>query len=235
LFVIGEQPRAELVRYDRQSKNFLPFLSGISAGEIDVSPDRQWAAYVTFPDNTLWRSRLDGSERLQITYSPFIPSMPRWSPDGKQIVFPGIENGKVQKIYIVSANGGTPQEFVPEESGFDDDASWSADGNSIIFARLPTTVNYGEGGVLQQFDLKTHQVSTFPGTGLYAPRRSPDGKYLSAFIADSRKLLLFESSTERWSDLASGNNLQYPTGRTTANIFISKIPKTTVRRCIALR
>lgn len=99
---------------------------------------------------------------------------------------------------------------MPEESGFDDDASWSADGNSIIFARLPTIVNYGEGGVLQQFDLKTHQVSTFPGTGLYAPRRSPDGKYLSAFIADSRKLLLFESSTERWSDLASGNNLQYP-------------------------
>jgi dipeptidyl aminopeptidase/acylaminoacyl peptidase len=84
------------------------------------------------------RSRLDGSERLQITYSPFIPSMPRWSPDGKQIVFPGIENGKVQKIYIVSANGGTPQEFVPEESGFDDDASWSADGNSLADRTAPS-------------------------------------------------------------------------------------------------
>jgi eukaryotic-like serine/threonine-protein kinase len=210
LFVIGEQPRAELVRYDRQSKNFLPFLSGISAGEIDISPDRQWVAYVTFPDNALWRSRLDGSERLQITYPPFIASMPRWSPDGKQIAFPGVENGKVQKNYIVSATGGTPQDLVPEETGFDDDPLWSADGNSIIFARLPTIVNYGEGGMLQQFDLKTHKISNLSGTGVYAPRRSPDGKYLSAFNADSRKLLLFEPATARWSDLASGNNLEYP-------------------------
>jgi eukaryotic-like serine/threonine-protein kinase len=210
LFVIGEQPRAELVRYDRQSKNFLPFLTGISAGEIDISPDRQWVAYITFPDNALWRSRLDGSEHLQITYPPFIASMPRWSPDGKQIAFPGIEKGKVQKIYIVSASGGAPQQLVPEEAGFDDDPFWSADGNSITFARLPTVVNYGEGGVLQQFDLKTHKISNLSGTGLYAPRRSPDGKYLSAFNADSRKLLLFEPATARWSDLASGNNLQYP-------------------------
>jgi Tol biopolymer transport system component len=210
LFVIGEQPRAELVRYDRQSKNFLPFLSGISAGEIDISPNRQWVAYVTFPDSSLWRSRLDGTERQQITYPPFLAFMPRWSPDGKQITFPGVEYGKVQKIYVVSATGGAPQELVPEETGVDDDPSWSADGSSIIFARLPTIVNYGEGGVLQQFDLKTHKVSTLPGTGFYAPRRSPDGKYLSAFNADSRKLLLLDSSSGRWSEVAAGNNLQYP-------------------------
>jgi Tol biopolymer transport system component len=47
LCVIGEQPRAELVRYDRQTKNFLPFLSGISAGEVDISPDRQWLRYIS--------------------------------------------------------------------------------------------------------------------------------------------------------------------------------------------
>jgi Tol biopolymer transport system component len=32
----------------------------------------------------------------------------------------------------------------------------------------------------------------------------------SSSNADSRKLLLFEPATARWSDLASGNNLEYP-------------------------
>jgi serine/threonine protein kinase/Tol biopolymer transport system component len=210
LFVVGEQPRAELVRYDRKTKNFLPFLSGISAGEVDISRDGQWIAYVTFPDNALWRSRMDGSDRLQITYPPLIASMPRWSPDSKQIAFPAVETGKTQNIYVVSAAGGAPQQLAPADNGFQDDPVWSADGNSIVFARLPTVVNYGEGGVLWRIDLKENKLSPLPGTGLYAPRWSPDGRYLSAFNADSHKLLLFEPARAHWSELAAGNNLQYP-------------------------
>ncbi len=41
LFVVGDQPRAELVRYARDSGQFVPFLGGISAGELEVSPDGQ--------------------------------------------------------------------------------------------------------------------------------------------------------------------------------------------------
>src|SRR5262249_29255075 len=37
LFVVGEQRRAELVRYDAGSGAFVPFLAGISAGETDFS------------------------------------------------------------------------------------------------------------------------------------------------------------------------------------------------------
>jgi hypothetical protein len=41
LFVIGEQQRAELQRLDFKFRQFVPFLNGISAGEIDFSP--RWA------------------------------------------------------------------------------------------------------------------------------------------------------------------------------------------------
>jgi Tol biopolymer transport system component len=71
-------------------------------------------------------------------------------------------------------------------------------------------VNYGEGSVLQQLDLKTRALSTISSPGIYAPRRSPDGRYLSTFNADSRKLLLFDLASKRWSELGEGNNLQYP-------------------------
>jgi eukaryotic-like serine/threonine-protein kinase len=47
LFVHGSQGRGELVRYDPKSYQFVPFLSGISAGELDFSRDGRWVT--TFP------------------------------------------------------------------------------------------------------------------------------------------------------------------------------------------
>ena len=41
LFADGWMPRGELVRYDNQSRQFLPFLSGISASALNFSGERQ--------------------------------------------------------------------------------------------------------------------------------------------------------------------------------------------------
>ena len=92
LFVVGRTFRGELVRYDAKSKQLTPFLGGISAEFAAFSNDGQWVAYVSFPEGALWRSKADGSERLQLTYPPSQASSrwdacPRWSPDGKKIVF----------------------------------------------------------------------------------------------------------------------------------------------------
>jgi Tol biopolymer transport system component len=87
LFADGYLPRGELVVYDFKSHQFLPFLSGIFAGEVDFSGDGKWVTYVSYPDGTLWRARSDGSERLQLTFPPVAPSLPHWSPDGMQIAY----------------------------------------------------------------------------------------------------------------------------------------------------
>lgn len=87
IFAVGATTRGELMRYDSKSGRFVPFLGGISAEYLDFSKDRQWIAYVSYPEGTLWRSKVDGSERLQLTYSSDYSFMPRWSPDGKEIVF----------------------------------------------------------------------------------------------------------------------------------------------------
>jgi len=34
-----------------------------------ISPDRQWMAYSEYPSRHLWKSRLDGSEKVQLTSS----------------------------------------------------------------------------------------------------------------------------------------------------------------------
>ena len=85
LFVVGALARGELVRYDAKSAALVPFLSGISAVQLAISKDGQWAAYLTDPERTLWISKLDGSQRLQLTYPPLhvmLPSsVPRWQAD----------------------------------------------------------------------------------------------------------------------------------------------------------
>jgi hypothetical protein len=45
--------------------------------EPRFSKDGQWVAYASFPDGTLWKSRADGSQRLQLSYPPLTAVLPR--------------------------------------------------------------------------------------------------------------------------------------------------------------
>jgi eukaryotic-like serine/threonine-protein kinase len=196
IFAAGALGRGELVRYDAASHRFVPYLSGVSAGELSFSRDGKWVAYVTYPQETIWRSRTDGSERLQLTYST-AATLPRWSPDGTKIAFISAVWGKPWKIYIVSAQGGTPEEVVNENRN-EIDADWSPDGNQIVFGRISQTAD-AEPLQIQVVDLRTRQLSTIPeSTGRFSPRWSPDGRHLAALSADSRSLWLFDFKSQKW-------------------------------------
>jgi Tol biopolymer transport system component len=209
LFVQGTQPRGELVRYDAAAKQFVPFLGGISATDVAFSRDGKWAAYATVPDGTLWRSRLNGSERMQLTYAPAVASLPVWSPDGSQIAYISGQAGKPFKIFLVSAQGGSAQELLPENVG-EIDATWSPDGTQLAFGRI-SSMNTGTKDI-QLVDMKTRQTSTFPGSkGLFSPRWSPDGRYLAAIsVEGSHKLMLYDFRTQKWSEWLTEVSVNYP-------------------------
>ncbi len=134
LFAVGLLRRGELVRYESLSRQFAPFLSGISAGELDFSRDGKWVAYVSYPERTLWRSRIDGSEGQQLTESPVAAFLPRWSPDGTQILYVDLQTGPSWKIFLISAQGGTPQDlFAGNETV--SDPTRSPYGRRICFGR----------------------------------------------------------------------------------------------------
>jgi serine/threonine protein kinase/Tol biopolymer transport system component len=211
IFANGQLLQGELVRYDAQARQFVPFVSGVSAGEADFSPDGQWIVYINYPELTLWRSRIDGSERMQLTYWPIYATLPRWSPDGKQIAFVGTEAGKPWKIFLISAQGGAPQEVFPQDRQ-EVDATWAPDGNRIAFGRPSLGSDLG-GPEIQIFNLATRQASGVPGSqGMFSPRWSPDGRYLAALTSDSRKLRLFDFTTQQWSDWlhAEDGTIGYP-------------------------
>jgi Tol biopolymer transport system component/DNA-binding winged helix-turn-helix (wHTH) protein len=199
IFVVAKQPRGQLVRYDGNSLQFVPFLSGISADGVDFSKDGQWVTYAAFPEGTLWRSRADGSERLQLTLPPMKVALPRWSPDGKRIAFLGEVAGRPVKLYIVSAEGGATSQAMPGERN-EGEASWSPDGKSLAFAPL----FWLEGSTAIRFlDMKTGQVTALPGSeGLFSARWSPDGRHIAALRANSQTLVLLDVQTQKWEELA---------------------------------
>jgi Tol biopolymer transport system component len=200
LFVQGWQPHAEMVRYDSKSGAFVPFLANTAAAQVDFSRDKNWAAYVSYTDETLWRSRLDGSDRLQLTYPPFHATLPHWSPDGTHIAFSGAAKpGSPYRIYVISADGGNPEQVSSGEN--DLDPSWSPDGDTLMFAVVATPNNNATKVLL--LDLKTRIQSQLEGSeGICCPRWSPNGKYVVALSSDNQKLFLFDMSTKKWRQLA---------------------------------
>lgn len=125
--------------------------------------------------------------------------LPRWSPDGSQIAFVDSELGRPLKIFLVSSQGGAPQELLPETHN-QLDPTWSPDGKQLAFGRIGV-VGSTEKLALQVVDMTTHQVSVIPGSeNLFSPRWSPDGRYLAALPEDSKKLVLFDFKAGKWSD-----------------------------------
>lgn len=199
IFAVGETPRGELSVSDPKSGLFDKYAGGLSAGFTDFTRDGQWITYVTHPDGMLWRSRIDGSERRQLTFPPMGPILnPKWSPDGRFIVFADLKDWK-PKTYLVSADGGAPLlllsgDFKPI------DPTWSPDGKSIAYAPLGD-VKLAEIRIL---NLDTKQSKTVPGSqGLRSPRWSPDGRYLAAHSTDQAHLFLYSFQTGNWKPLPS--------------------------------
>jgi Tol biopolymer transport system component len=198
IFVFGALRRSELVRYDPKANAFVPVLGGISAGHVTFSDDGQWVAYVSYPDNILWRSRIDGSEKLQLTQTPMLVVQPRWSHDGKRIAFTAADMEKPWQIYIVSVDGGSLAPLLVEAKS-QLGAAWSPDGKTIIFGRI---INREPRATLLKIDLESHHVSELPGSeGLWVPQWSKDGKYLLAQNADASALEIFDFATQKWSEL----------------------------------
>lgn len=203
LFVTAAEPRAELVRYDFASRQFVPFLSGMSAGDVEASRDGRMLTYVRYPEHTLWRSKADGSDAAQLTGPSLRATLPHWSPDGSRIAFSGSRPNRPWNIFLIPAAGG-PAEQLTSGAVSDLDATWSPDGATIAYGQ--TRMEGGKQIVsIQLLDLASRRGTTLAGTdGICCPRWSPDGRYLLASHAENDDLLLYEFASRKWTVIAKG-------------------------------
>lgn len=104
-----------------------------------VSPDGRWVAYVVGQtekaenrlNTDIWLVPLTGGEPRQLTNSPRHDRHPRWSPDGRWMVFESNRDGAFQ-LYTIPTNGGEARRL----TAISTEASqpvWSPDGAHIAF------------------------------------------------------------------------------------------------------
>ncbi len=208
IFATGETSLGELSRFDPKTKQLQPFLGGISAQDVSFSKDGRSVAYVSFPDAILWKADRDGSNPVQLSTPALHATNPRWSPDGSKIVFGDYRERESNRIYLVSSQGGFPEQL-PVYRGNQDDPNWSADGSRIVFAS--GGVNPKDSQYLAFLDMSTHEITPVPGSdGLWSPRWSPDGKLIAGFSVLPGAIKVLDVATQQWSILPTGKLIDYP-------------------------
>ena len=199
IFMVGTQPKGELVQVDTKTGRLVPILDGIFASDVDYSRDHLWITYVLFPEQTLWRCRADGSERLQLTFPPMQAILPHWSPDGRRIAFAASRPGSPSHVFVIDKDGGVPQAITSSEE-FQTDPSWSKDGQTIAFAHNAVLVD--SKSYIGLFDVKSREITRLAGPqGIQSPRWSPDDKYIAALAEDRHALTLYDTQSRKWKTL----------------------------------
>jgi Tol biopolymer transport system component len=204
-----------------------------SAFGPSTSRDGRWIAYVEVrgKESILWRSRPDGSDRLQLSEPPLFVRGARWSADGKQIDFMGKTPDKPWNIYVIPSNGGVPQALLNDGRNAVD-PEWSDDGHSMMYGRPPESwAEAGAPKAIYTLNLTSNETRKLPGSdGLYSPRWSPDGRFVVAMPLDEKKLVLFDFATQEWKDLAAFPHIGNPQWSLDSNyIYIDGFDNVLVR------
>jgi Tol biopolymer transport system component len=107
-------------------------------------------------------------------------------------------------MFLISRDGGSMRAVTADEI-VEADSTWSPDGKTLAFGHYEPV--RADQTFIELFNLETHQVSELPGSrGIFAPRWSPDGRYIIAGSHRSDKLMLYDVKNHKWRQL--GDSLE---------------------------
>ncbi|MDR3792809.1 MAG: winged helix-turn-helix domain-containing protein [Terracidiphilus sp.] len=206
VFFVGTSTQYQLLQAAPHATSFAPLDANLNAAVLaQFSHDGKWVAWLDAADSSLWRSRADGSERIELTTSALHIFTMRWSPDDQRLAVMAKEPGKPWKIYLIDSDGGKPVPILNEDRN-EADPAWTPDGKELFFGRPPDRMDNDQPKAIYLLDLETKKVTEVEGsTGLFSPRLSPDGRYLVAMPLDQHALLLLDRTTGKWSTLTRHN------------------------------
>lgn len=159
----------------QKARSLVSSVSGENAGQ-QLSPDGRKLVFQSDRAGALdiWVSDRNGQDPVQLT-AMGTAGAPRWSPDGKDIVFDvglGRDWREPRAIFLVGADGGTPRPLV-QDSFSNNVPSWSHDGTWVYFAS-------NRSGDWQVWKVQRSTGSPVQVTkqGGFAAVESSDGAYL---------------------------------------------------------
>jgi dipeptidyl aminopeptidase/acylaminoacyl peptidase len=152
-----------------------------------ISPDGSKTVFVLSEINHdddkyqrhLWLAETNTGKLTQFTYGPGADTYPRWSPDGKRLLF--LSNGrqpdKKTQLYTITLSGGEAQLVADMENGVSNPA-WSPDGKNMLFTSKVWTEEKTESDVkrIKRIRYKFNNVGFFEGRRTHLFTLKPGGK-----------------------------------------------------------
>ena len=122
----------------------------------------------------------DDGSNVELLTDTLNPSYPRWSPDGKQIVFQRQVNPQDlirRHIFLMNADGTNIRQLTAPDNEDDWDPAFSPDGTSIVFNREEKKNNKSTLSICVM-DLTSRTIENIAPIGANSPAWSPDGKHI---------------------------------------------------------
>jgi Tol biopolymer transport system component/DNA-binding winged helix-turn-helix (wHTH) protein len=195
----------EVQEFDPSQIRFLPrtdFLEG--SVRIVFSLDHQWVAWTDVRGH-LWRARVDGTEKLQLTSDSILVLNASWSTDNRALAIMAKYPNRGWQIFWISQSGGKPTYILPANEQVIGDPTFSPDGKSLAFGGLPILMGGDATNhpPIRVLDLNTKRIEDLPeSANMFSPRWSPDGRYIAALTLDQQKLMLYDIATRSWKVVA---------------------------------
>jgi Tol biopolymer transport system component len=206
------------------TKDSLEFTYGFSA-----SPDGKRIVY--HKNYQVFLANADGSDAKQVETGQPFNFVPKWSPDGAEVLFLSGEHYNCHP-HLVRADGSGLRKLadrggyrgvveflnVPDFHGGSSDVPvWSADGRAVFFTALVKSqeVDSVELFRVSREGAKEQLSHSPPGTLHYHPLPSPDGKWLvyGSLREGVRQLYLMDLDNQqerRLTDLTAGSAAMWP-------------------------
>jgi dipeptidyl aminopeptidase/acylaminoacyl peptidase len=167
-------------------------------------------SYVNVADQSLWRSRSDGTDVMRLTPPSMVVEVSSWSPDGGRIAFMARTREKPWRIFLVRQDGGNLAQVAQGDDN-QGGPSWSPDGSTIFYGSV--LCQETQNCWIHRFNLVTKKDELLPGShGFRTARASHDGRFVAALWPESHELKVFDLNSARWATLAAsvtGDNIDW--------------------------
>jgi Tol biopolymer transport system component len=178
-----------------------------------------WSSSRSSSRHDLWVMNANGDSLTQLTSSDKVDWFPRFSPDGKRILFTRSKAGWVSEndakynqkwdVWAIEVQSGKEEKLAENATW----GTWDKSGQAIYFSRYDKVYSK---------DLKSGEetllwdagVSLKEGTIVQEPNVSPDGSYIAATLrGSSRETGIWDITSNSWSTSGAGCQIDwFPAG-----------------------
>ena len=123
----------------------------------------------------------DNGTQVRLLTDQLNPSSPRWSPDGKQIVFTRGRHLQTQNIAIMNADGTNIRDLTPPFEKRYTHPSFSSDGKYIVFNKYDSQAArepVDKRNSVMVMRLATGRIQKISNLSINRPDFSPDGRHI---------------------------------------------------------